>query len=76
MGASNWKRVFIKVVALSKTFKMVTNLMSFGFEMIELCIFEDKSTLTKAQQQMRNSIKSIQMVNTIKMTFIQLKIVK
>jgi hypothetical protein len=40
MGAPNEKSVFIEVVALSKNFKMVTNFMSFGFEMIELCIFE------------------------------------
>jgi hypothetical protein len=40
MGASNEKHVFIKVLALSKTFKMVKNLTSFGFGMNGLCIFE------------------------------------
>jgi hypothetical protein len=40
MWASNEKSVFIKVVDISKTLKLVTNFMSFGFEMIELCIFE------------------------------------
>ena len=35
MGASNEKSVFIKVVSISKNFKMVTNSMSFGFKMIK-----------------------------------------
>ena len=35
-----WDNFFIKVVYISNTFKMITNFMSFGFRMIELCIFE------------------------------------
>ena len=40
MRVSNEKGSFIKVISLSKFFRMVTNLTSFGFVMKELCILE------------------------------------